>query len=295
MHAVLGLSPEKEAIRMKQFVWATDIHLDCLQTDDQVESFYQSLAAPNVDGVFLTGDISLAPSIVDHLVGLDEVIGKPIYFVLGNHDVWDGSINEVRSALVETMSERPNLKYMSALDYVSVSPDTAVVGHDGWYDAMLGRPEQTNFFMNDWHRIRDFSNAMGIMSVGMYGPRPNMPVVTSIARKLAFQAAEHVGRTASLAAKDHKNVIVLTHVPPFEEAHIHNGVKGSPGAMPWYTSKLMGDALTRVAQENPNVRFDVFCGHTHGQKDCQVMDNLFCHVGGAEYGDPQAQGIIQVP
>jgi len=143
--------------------------------------------------------------------------------------------------------------------------------------------------MTDWFRIGEFIDAGAASRVtGMYsgGPRVNLGTVLSLARKFAERAARHVLDVGSRAAKDHNTVIVTTHIPPFEDAHVHNGVKGSPEAMPWYTSRFMGDALMQLAEEYPSVMFQVLCGHTHGRKSVEIRHNLACHVGGAEYGSP---------
>lgn len=277
---------------MKSFVWCTDIHLDFVE--DRVPVFAAQIAQQRPSGVFLTGDISLAPDIARHLRALHSVIKRPIYFVCGNHDFYMGSIDDVRQQLTDLMTEVPDIQYLTRSTYLPLSSKTALVGHDGWYDAYHGDPLRSPFIMTDWFKIGDYVNS-GVRSTGMYGPRVNLPAVLGLSRKLASEAAEHVYTNASSAAQDRELVVVLTHVPPFPEVHLHEGKGASPESMPWYTSKMMGDALLNVARENPNTRFEVFCGHTHSHCDRQILDNLFCHVGGADYGRPTTAGVISVP
>jgi hypothetical protein len=97
------------------------------------------------------------------------------------------------------------------------------------------------------------------------------------------------------AARYHTVILVATHFPPFEESHIFEGQKGDAAHQPWYTSKMMGDMLRQAAQAYPKVRFEVFAGHTHGKADLQITNNMFVHVGGAEYYQPQLQTVINVP
>lgn len=283
---------------MKKYVWCTDIHLDFIDKPEAPglieQAFARPIAEQQSNGVFLTGDISLAPDIVRHLKLIHSVVRKPIYFVCGNHDFYGGSIKGTREQLSLLMNENPDIKYMSALPFVSLTKNTALVGHDGWYDAYHGDFSRSNVVMSDWFKIHDFVNA-GVLTTGIYGPRPNMSLAAGLARSIASEGAQHVLNNAMLAAKSHKTVVVLTHVPPFPEAHSFEGKGASLTGLPWYTSKMMGDALQQVAQNNPSTRFDVFCGHTHGLNDVQISDNLFCHVGGAEYGNPTHQGLIQVP
>lgn len=280
---------------MKRLAWCTDIHLDFLDKpgDDSrvARDFAEPLSRVDADGVIISGDISLSKDIVRHLTILDAVVGKPIYFVLGNHDFYGGSFEGVRSAVRDLCSSSKNLRYLTGTGLVSLSPKIALVGDDGWYDAYHGVPERTPYIMSDWFQIADYVDE-GCMRVGMAGPRPHMPKIISLSRKIAFEAVERMRASLSSAAQSHETVAVLTHVPPWIAAHRHDGKGGSPLAHPWYTSKLMGDLIEEIALSHPRTKFEVFCGHTHGHHDVQISHNVNCHVGGADYGSPQIAGTI---
>lgn len=289
----------QEDNEVKKYVWCTDIHLDFIDKPEAPglieQAFARPIAEQKPNGVFLTGDISLAPDIVRHLKLIHSVVRKPIYFVCGNHDFYMGSIERVRQQLVKLTQDVPDIHYLTQGTHVVLSDQTALVGHDGWYDAYHGDPLRSPYVMTDWFSIEEYVNHNGIRAAGMYGPRVNLPTVVGISRKLAADAAARVYANASAAAKDREVVVVLTHVPPFPDLHLHEGKGASPTSMPWYTSKLMGDSLLNLAKENPGTRFEVFCGHTHSHCDKQITDNLFCHVGNAEYGRPAVTGVISVP
>ena len=51
------------------------------------------------DAVLLGGDIGEAPSLKGYLLGLEDHLERPIYFVLGNHDFYQGSIADVRDEM----------------------------------------------------------------------------------------------------------------------------------------------------------------------------------------------------
>jgi hypothetical protein len=38
----------------------------------------------------------------------------------------------------------------------------------------------------------------------------------------------------------------------------------------------------------------VLCGHTHGSGEVQILDNLFVMTGGARYGEPAIQHVLNV-
>lgn len=280
---------------MNTYAWATDIHLDTLGNDPvAITDFGKFLVKDSPHGVFLTGDLSNAKNLVYHLSILEKACERPIYFVLGNHDFYGASVETVRKTMRELTNMSQYLKYLPTTQYVALSPTTALIGHDGWYDGLYGDYKSSRFVMNDWIDIKEFADINSVTREVM-GWTPRYPIIVKQAQALAMEAVRHVHDGIKAAVRYHKTIIVLTHFPPFEESHIHNGRVGDPGAQPWYTSKLMGDLLKQASTAYPKVRFEVFCGHTHGKWDGQIAKNLFCHVGGAEYMHPELQTLITVP
>lgn len=281
-----------------KLIWLTDIHLDFI--DDPIEPcvnvarFGEFLNKSSPDGLLLTGDISLSPTIVAHLSTLDKVVNKPIYFVCGNHDFYDGGFNSVQQALKSLCAASRNLRYLSLSDHISLSENVALVGHDGWYDGLHGNPYTSGYVMSDWLRIEEYISSGSVVSTEL-GMSTSMNEILDVSRRRSAIAADHVRTQASKAAREHKVVIIATHVPPFPQVHNGNGKTGNPHAVPWYTSRMMGDSITEVASANSDVRFEVFCGHSHGKFDIQIDVNVFCHVGGAKYGSPGIAGTLQLP
>jgi Icc protein len=269
---------------MAQFAWATDIHLDFLGEDNQrLIKFGESLIAGNPTGIFLTGDISVAKKLVYHLSALEKIVQRPIYFILGNHDYYGGQIEAVRKTMRELTNVSSYLRYMPTMPYIAATPATAVVGHDGWYDAGYGDWQASNFGMTDWTAIQDFLPVNG-----------SKATIVAEARKLAHAGVTHVQNGIKNAVRYHKHIIVLTHYPPFPQTHVHEGRQGDAHAMPWFTSKYMGDLLMAASTAYPLVKFTVLAGHTHGKFDGKITNNLEVHVGASEYGQPTLQGLIEV-
>jgi predicted phosphodiesterase len=276
-----------------KLAWATDIHLDFI--DEAVESqFAPALSQVDCDGYIFTGDISTGESLVRHLTILDSRVEKPIYFVCGNHDFYHSSFAEVKSGLKTLCKKSKNLRYLTQSGVVSLSGKTAIIGHDGWYDAYHGSALQTNFLMNDWLCISEYEKAS--VDAKFFGPSPvSLSPIIAQSRQYASSAAEYIRTTASAAAKRHELVVILTHVPPFLQVCLRNGRPGAANVVPWYSSKLMGDAILDVASRHPDTRFEVFCGHTHSQSDEQITANVYAHSGESEYGSPRISGMVQVP
>jgi hypothetical protein len=91
-----------------------------------------------------------------------------------------------------------------------------------------------------------------------------------------------------------KNIIVMTHVPPFKECSLYEGKISNDDFLPYFASKATGDVLVQIAQNNPVIEFLVLAGHTHHWADYQALINLHVKVGKAEYYRPEVQEIIEV-
>jgi Icc-related predicted phosphoesterase len=278
-----------------KIAWATDIHLDFLQREGGRAlvqfAFAEPLAAAKVDAVVISGDLSLSGMLEDHLRIIDETVKCPVYFVLGNHDFYGSSFGRVREIVAEVCRTSRNLRYLSLEKQpIEITPGLCIVGHDGWYDAYYGRPFTGGLVMSDWLQIEDYARHLhpgpGGTSIDPHG-------IVSVAREASFFAAEHVSELAAQAALKSKNVVVVTHVPPFPEAHALGGKGNNDASIPWYTSKLMGQAIVKVAEQHPHVDFTVLCGHTHHKAKVKNGKNVICFVGGSEYGEP-SYNIVEV-
>ena len=281
---------------MLNLAWCTDIHLDFLENDTpKFIKFCESLKNSNSDAILITGDISHKSSLIFQLSALEKIVQKQIYLVLGNHHFYGGSTEIVRNEMNTLCGISSYLKYLSGVAYIPLTPKTALVGHDGWYDAGYGNVGETPFIMNDWIKIFDFAShgVVNPISIRM-GGYPNHHKIIEVSRRLAHAGVLHIMKGIKAASKYHNHIIVATHFPPFEEVCLHNGKASSPGSLPWYSSKMMGDMLRQAASFYPQITFDVYSGHSHGKADAIISQNLSCHVGGAEYNQPQLQNVIVV-
>ena len=64
--------------------------------------------------MLITGDIAEAPSLGDLLSDVASALRTPIYFVLGNHDFYRGSIPRVREAVVDLCRRSEWLAWLPA-------------------------------------------------------------------------------------------------------------------------------------------------------------------------------------
>jgi len=65
--------------------------INCVSLQNR-QIFYESLFQQNLDALLLGGDIGEADSVPRFLSEMENALRLPIYFVLGNHDFYWGSI-----------------------------------------------------------------------------------------------------------------------------------------------------------------------------------------------------------
>lgn len=267
---------------MTKITWLTDIHLDCVN-EEAARAFLETVRQQNADCVFITGDISISTDLTRHLRMIDEIVGRPTYFVLGNHDYWYSTIDHIADQLPRKLNEMSFMKWMNTSGVVKLSDTTCVIGHDGWYDCRNGQADPPAFMMVDWRTMGDFADCK------------SMKAVSAKCAAIAQRGWNHLEKAITAAVAQHfRKIVILTHVPPFKEAHFHEGRPGSDLANPFFTSKCLGDLLKAAAEKFPDRQFEVFAGHSHGKCDVQIAPNLLVHVGGAEYSKPIIQAVTSV-
>jgi 3',5'-cyclic AMP phosphodiesterase CpdA len=263
-----------------RLAWATDIHLNFLQSINR-RRFFESIK-DQADAFVVTGDIAESRDIVQTLVEMDTLIGKPIYFVLGNHDFYHGSVAGTRAKVSSTVADSKNLIYLSQAGVVELSPTTALVGHDGWADARLGDFEGSRVILNDFLLIDELRRWKDAQTL-------DKPLLLKALQALGDEAAQYLERVLPAAAERYPKVIVATHVPPFRAASWHEGHPSDIDFLPYFSCKAVGDVLLAVAKSHPMSQMLVLCGHTHSGGEIQVLENLGVMTGPAEYGKPQIQ------
>lgn len=270
----------------QRLVWATDTHLDhiCVDgepLDDRFDTFIKAINNQRPDHVVLTGDISNAHHIKQHLAMLREQVKcKSLMFVLGNHDYYGGSIAGVRQQMTQEVVSDSCL-FLSVLGYVPLTTTTSVVGHDGWYDGLYA-----DWFAPGVVILNDYTAISELREKWWSGSGRDVRTF-GLLQKLAGECAAHIRKNLTAAAQVSETVVFATHVPPFRENSRYMGAISNNYWMPNFSSKLAGDALVEVAAAHPSTKFVVLCGHSHGEATFHRLPNLVCRTGKAEYGIPE--------
>lgn len=260
-----------------RLAWTTDLHLNFV-TEEEVRTLGSSLAG--CDAVAVGGDTGEARDVFDHLQALAETSGRPVYFVLGNHDFYRGSIAEVREAATRiTRSDLP-IHWLPAAGVVPLAEDTALVGHDCWGDGRAGDLATSDVLLNDFLLIRDL-----VAHPSEWGER---------LAALGDEAARTLSPSVEQAVHEFQRVHVLTHAPPFAEGARWEGRITTPDWLPFMVCQAVGDMLREVFEDAPGCRGTVLSGHTHQPARARILPNLEIRTGAAEYAQPRVQQIFEL-
>jgi Icc protein len=263
-----------------RLVWLTDIHLNFVPNPRRW-ALFEEINEARPDAVLIGGDIAEAPTLWPSLNAIAEAIPVPIYFVLGNHDFYRGSIAAVREQIAAKCASSPRLHWMTQAGVVQLTTNTALIGHDSWADARFGDFFRSQVMLNDHLLIEELRGL----------PKPTLYARLNA---LGDEAAAFLEDHARRALAHHKEVFVLTHVPPFRESCWHEGRTSGDDWLPHFSCKAVGERLAAVMREHSDAKMTVLCGHTHGSGEAQILENLTVLTGGAEYGYPGNQRVFEI-
>ncbi len=255
--------------------WLSDIHLNFL-TESEVRRFFRQLAAHDVDGWLVSGDIGEAQSVAEYLRRFATELPCRTYFVLGNHDYYGGSLAGVQTEMQQLTRQSERLIWLTESDPQVPVDGVAIVGDDGWGDGRFGNALRTPVELNDFLLIEELA--------GLSRER-----LVRRLNALGDQAAFRLAPKLAAAAAGSRHVVVVTHVPPFREAAWHEGRPSDDDWVPWFACQATGEAILACAKACPRTEFLVLCGHTHGAGVHAPATNVVVHTAGAEYGAPEAQ------
>jgi hypothetical protein len=173
------------------------------------------------------------------------------------------------------------LRWLNQAGVYSLSEQTAVVGHDGWGDAREGNPFTSPVELNDFFLIDEL--------VGR-----TREELTRVLRELGDEAAAHFRIVLPQALASHRQVVLVTHVPPFRQATWYEGEISKDDWLPFFCGKAAGDTMRELMLQHPKNELTVLCGHTHGEGRAEILPNLRVVTGGARYGSPRFQSILEL-
>lgn len=263
-----------------RLAWATDIHLDHCSAD-RIMRFCFEIRASGAQALCLTGDLAESHNLVDYLTELAEQIACPIYFVLGNHDYYQGSIAQVRQAMTELTQTSPWLRWLPAHGLQPLTESSCLVGHDGWSDGRCGDYARSTIRLKDYRLIAEIAEA---------GDTGRLAVLN----RLGDEAADWLRPHLQQALAQYRQIFVLMHPPPFREACLYGQEMADDNWAPHFICQAVGELLLEQVPAYPTSQIRVLAGHTHNACDIAILPNLRVQVGAAEYGSPVLAHVFEL-
>jgi len=267
--------------------WLTDPHFNFLDPPGAIGAFGKYIRAEqDFDAIVITGDISEADRVRGSLNEFAKAVECPVYFTLGNHDFYRGSLESVYEDMKRL---EDNLVWLDRSNPIVLNEEAVLTGNQGWYDAHYGNAEKSNVGLADFEFIADLEPFYHRWHWMKKGGRAGM---IKKLRELGQKSAESAGFRVFGALEHYETVVFATHVPPFQGACWHEGAISDSDWLPWFTCKAMGDMLLEAASKFPDKQIMVLCGHTHSDGTYQPTENLTVITGKAVYGAPDIAGIF---
>lgn len=260
-----------------RILWLTDLHLDAVTKEKRLE-FISTLKVESPDLMLIGGDIANGSQSLIFLREIADITAVPIYFVLGNHDYYEETIADMRNQAVEQPGD---ITYLTTSGVIPLTEYTALVGHDGWSDGKSGDFLGSSVRLNDYLLINDLK----------YLDKRGLKLKL---QQLGEEAAESLRVSLLGALADFKQVIILTHSPPFEEICLYEDKQTDENWAPHFVCRSIGDMLREVLPNYPDRQVILLCGHSHHQAESQVLPNLKAYVGHSNLGLLTIQGVISI-
>lgn len=252
-------------MKPQQLLWLTDLHLERL-LPRELKAFHEALSLSSCQTIVITGDISHARRVVEDLGGLSNRLpSKKIYFVLGNHDFFGGSVKDIERAVSDLCKKRSNLIHLDGTQIIPITKETALIGHRGWADCRAGLGDQSRVYCADFHMIEEL--------------RGDRKQAFKMVHHFGVESARRIRNILPRSLSSFSRVILATHVPPFRQALRFGRSKPAPWCYPHFVNISVGGAIGGIAKEFPNKQISVLAGHTHTPSLATILPNLTIKVG----------------
>jgi 3',5'-cyclic AMP phosphodiesterase CpdA len=263
-----------------KIAWFTDIHLDLVDSEG-IERFFDSVAEAEPDIVLNGGDVGRSETFPGHLSRLVRRLERPVYFVLGNHDVYGSSFADVHEAARELSRYHRHLHWLPEQGMVPLTDETVLIGHGLWGDGRAGNARSSMVELADHHLVEDLAGA----DRGQLFDRLNA---------LGDEAAKWTRAHLTHALDSAEQVIFLTHVPPFVGPGRRLDRASSADDLPFYICTAVGDTVVEIMTEHPTQHLTVLSGHRHIASEFDPLPNVHAVTGGARYMHPKLQDLLEI-
>jgi predicted phosphodiesterase len=266
---------------VKSLLWISDLHFEKC-SDKERKKFLNQLNATSFDALLITGDISTSHQIERDLSEIAVACeGRPVMFVLGNHDFFGASFADVEKIVVRVCLRFLNLVALGHGEIIQLSKTTAILGHGGWFDGIAGAGQRTSVVSPDRYQIKDFDK---------------------LNRRQFFERLETLGRESASyfrqvlprALSRFENVLIATHVPTFTQVLRFEDRFCDWDKQPFFSNRAAGNVIWGIAKKSSNRCITVYAGHSHSPVSVQMAHNLAIHVSAARNRQTQVGQLLTI-
>jgi len=267
--------------KFNRALWLSDLHLD-KASNPQIDHLLAHISATSADCFFVTGDISKARSLTDHLRLLATACRpRPIFFVTGNHDYYGGFFAHVDAGIGSLCGAVENLHFLNGQQIIPLNRHTCLIGDRGWPDARTGYGIHSCLRSPDHSAINDFRGFTRQQSMIRM-------------QELGRESANRIRKVLPLALTRFRHAILLTHTPPFPEAVRYNDAPCGPLHLPHYVNLSAGLAIRGIAKAFPSCRITILAGHSHSSSITHIGTNICVRVAHARTGRSGPQELLRL-
>lgn len=272
--------PKRIILPTERLLILSDLHLNKTSPTSKAK-FFEFLGKSNSDAVLITGDISIASMLSNHLAEIAKASDRPVIISTGNHDYFGSSFREVDEVVKDVCAKHSNLIALGNGEIIEFSRSTALVGHRGWFDGRAGSGVRTRVESPDRYMIEDFHK---------------------LGRKAFFEKLNNLGqesaiyfrRVLPLALSHYRQVLVATHVPPFTQGLLYDGKGCVWNRQPFFTNQVLGKLIWKISERFPNKHIQVHAGHTHSAAKVKLRSNLSMWVAASRPGYPSKGELLTI-
>ena len=262
-----------------KYLWISDTHLNNLFPWQRYK-FMAKFRHEEPKGILHTGDISNGLMLIHDLKMLAK-LGVPLYFVLGNHELFWSSRAKMHQKIRDFCAEYPYMVWLEEEEEpVQLDEEICLIGTGGWFDGAQGDLKWLNWKSDLW-LIKELRQ------------QKSLEAKVELSRQWAQESAAKIERRLLRALElGYKTIYLLTHFPPFIEATRDQGTVMEQFWLPYNTNIRLGETVERVMEGHKKRRCVILSGHTHSPIYCRLSRNVECQVGAGKYmGVPNSQKI----
>lgn len=231
----------------------SDLHVDINEAFPILELTAETAGMQSVDALVIAGDISeTQDQTIKAVERLQSLCPFPVYYVPGNHDMWNKNCPERRTEEIDRIyREDPHCLSGRHIILEKDGRKLALIGDLGWYDYTMASPEYTE----------EQLDAMTMDGRTWQDKLFNQWTTDnrSQTKRCLRQLEEQLEACGDLP------ILAVTHMLPVEDFCVPE----TPGGLKWgFFKAFLGSTAIEALYKKYPVRYAV-CGHVHYRSHVQ--------------------------